>query len=99
MWFKNILLYEMLEPLPDDAANLMAKLAKRAIRPTQKTESTTLGWTSPFGDDNRVFAHALAGCYLLKACKEIRILPPAVVQENLLKRIQEIEATDGRKVF
>lgn len=99
MWFKNILLYEILEPFPCDTEQLGERLAKRAIRPTHKTEKETIGWVSPFGDDSAVFSHSIAGCHLLKACREVRLLPSTVVQENLIKQIKGIENTESRRVF
>lgn len=99
MWFKNILLYEMLEPFPVDSQELMEKLGKRSIRPTHKTEKDTLGWTSPFGDESDVYSHSINGCHLLKACKEERLLPSSVVQDNLLIEIKKIEQLESRKVL
>lgn len=99
MWFKNILLYEILEPFPCDSTQLMERLEKRAIRPTHKTEKETIGWVSPFGDDHEVFSHSIGGCHLLKACKEVRLLPSTVIQENLIKQIKQIEQTEDRKIF
>ena len=99
MWFKNILLYEILEPFPFDAATLNERLAKKSIRPTNKTEMQTLGWISPFGETSEVYSHSIGGCHFLKVCKEVRILPNPVVQEQLAKKLQEIEANESRKVF
>lgn len=98
MWFKNILCYDMLEPMPCNTDILMEKLAHKAIRPTHKTETESLGWVSPFGDDSDVFSHSVGGCHLLKACKEVRILPSTVIQETLLKKVNEIQAQEDRKV-
>ena len=99
MWFKNILLYEILEPFPMDGATLIEKLAKKCIRPTNKTEMQTLGWISPFGDSSDVYSHSVGGCHFLKVCKENRILPTQVIQEHLVKKLQEIEQNESRKVF
>ncbi len=99
MWFKNILLYEMLEPFPFDGVTLMERLAKKSIRPTNKTEMQTMGWISPFGETSEVYSHSIGGCHLLKVCKEVRILPNPVVQEHLAKKLQEIEANESRKVY
>lgn len=99
MWFKNILLYEILEPFPCDSNELMDKLAKKAIRPTHKTEKETMGWVSPFGDESDVYSHSIGGCHLLKACREIRLLPSTVIQDSLVKKIKEIEAGEDRKVM
>ncbi|MBP9721738.1 MAG: recombination-associated protein RdgC [Gammaproteobacteria bacterium] len=99
MWFKNILLYEILEPFPVDTETLMDKLAQKAIRPTSKTEKETNGWVSPFGEASDVFTHSIGGCHLLKACKEVRLLPSPVIQEYLQKKLQEIEQSESRKVF
>ena len=89
----------MLEPFPYETDTLMEKLAEKAIRPTHKTEKETLGWVSPFGDDSDVYSHSISGCHLLKACKEVRLLPSTVVQEHLTLKIKEIEVAEDRKVF
>lgn len=99
MWFKNILLYEMLEPFPFDTNTLIEKLSKRAIRPTSKTEKDTIGWISPFGDDSDIFTHSIGGCHLIKSCKEERLLPSSVVQETLMKEIKKLEESESRKVL
>lgn len=99
MWFKNILLYELLEPFPYDSNELIEKLSKRSIRPTHKTEKDTLGWISPFGEESDVFSHSIGGCHLIKACKEERLLPSSVVQDNLMLELKRIEQLEGRKVL
>lgn len=99
MWFKNILVYEMLEDLKYDTDTLNDELLKRAIRATHKTEKETFGWVSPFGEDSTVFAHSVNNCILLKACREERLLPASVIQETLNKQIKEIENSEARKVF
>ncbi len=97
MLFRNLQLYRITRPLSLDAEALEQRLAAHAARPCGPLEPATYGWAAPL-DGGQSLTHAAAGCTLLCARREERLLPAAVVREELDAKVQDIEAEQGRKV-
>ena len=57
------------------------------------------GWVSPLGDEGEALAHAAEGRILLKLKREERVLPAAVVREQVQAKVDAIESEEGRKVY
>lgn len=95
VWFKNLVLYRLSQPFVESAEAVSAQLDAHRARPCGQLESFSYGWVAPIGSD---LVLAGNGCILIKACKEGRLLPPAVVRETLEEKIAEIEANEGRNV-
>jgi recombination associated protein RdgC len=98
MWFKNLRLYRLLKPfeLPEDL--LDQRLQVKRFRPCGSHEPSTLGWTSPLGRGSDRLVHELAGCVMICARQEDKLLPAAVVSETLEERIDAIETEQARKL-
>ncbi len=97
MLFRNLQLYRITRPLSLDAEALEQRLAAHAARPCGPLEPATYGWAAPL-DGGQALTHAAAGCTLLCARREERLLPAAVVREELDAKVLDIEAEQGRKV-
>jgi recombination associated protein RdgC len=98
MWFRNLLVYRLVETGDLTPERLEAALAERPFRPCTGLEPQSLGWEPPLGRDGTQFTHALNGCVMVCARREERILPGAVVREVLDDRVAEIEAAEARAV-
>ncbi len=98
MWFKNIQLFQMLDPFDYSAEELQHKLEEDAARPCGKIERATYGWTAPMGAMHESLVHAANGCMLIAVRKEEKLLPATVVREHVAERIQNIQQEQDRKV-
>ncbi len=100
MFFKNLLVYRLTQPLTIDAEALQVALYTKRARPTATQEFNTYGFAAPFGKgEDAPLVHVSGGFLLIAARKEERILPGNVVQDAVKEKVEEIEADQGRKVF
>lgn len=99
MWFKNIHLFQLVEPWQLSAQELEEKLLEHQARPCGSIELATFGWCSPFDKVGSTLVHGSNGCLLVAACKEERILPGSVIRDAVQERIAAIEAEQGRTVY
>jgi recombination associated protein RdgC len=99
MLFKNILLYQMVEPFIWDAGKLNDQLTQYAYRACPRSENTSCGWVSPYGPDSDLFAHSLKSFYLIAFCKEEKILPSSVIKEELDKKINAMQQKEERTLY
>lgn len=98
MWFKNLSLFRLVEPLPLTVEALTAQLEQRAFQPCPSHQPSTAGWTPPLGRRARDPVHAVAGRWLLCLRTEEKVLPPIVVNQALAERIALIEDEQRRPV-
>jgi recombination associated protein RdgC len=98
MWFRNLLLYRLLDRKGLSPEHLEKHLAAHPFRPCRGMEPQSLGWEPPLGRTGQLLTHAANGCVLICARREERILPAAVVREALETRVAEIEAAEARTV-
>lgn len=92
MWFKNMQLFQFQHPFRMTAEELEVKLAENTLPPCGRTQLFSYGWVSPFGGQNQTLVHACQGRFMIMAAKEEKILPAAVVNEQLAQKIAELEA-------
>lgn len=99
MWFKNIRAYRLTQPFSLTAEQLGALLAPRSFTPCAKSQALAVGWVPPLEGQSQEMVHAAAGRLLLKMKREEKVLPAAVVREQVRERIAVIESEQGRKVY
>jgi len=97
MWFKNLSLFRFTGALDADPATLTEALAAFAFHPVGSHESRSLGWSPPLPGSEMLY-HGVEGALLLTLRTEEKLLPPAVVREALVERVELIEARDQRQV-
>lgn len=97
MLFRNLQLYRLTRPLKLDAQELEAQLRTHAARPCQPLEPATYGWAPPI-EGGDALTHGAGGCVLLCARREERLLPAAVIREELDAKVLETETNEARKV-
>jgi len=99
MWFKNVRAYRLTSPFDLSPEQLGGKLARRGFTPCASSQAVSMGWVPPLGEESEQLVHAAAGRLLLCMKREERLLPAAVVREQLQEKIAAIEAEQGRKVY
>ncbi|SEM19005.1 recombination-associated protein RdgC [Halomonas caseinilytica] len=98
MWFKHLHLYRLHGAPELDPADLEAALDAQAFRPLGGSEARRLGWCAPAGRAGTQRLHELQGQRLLTALRQERLLPAAVVREELEERVDALETAEGRKL-
>ncbi|PIA74270.1 recombination-associated protein RdgC [Ectopseudomonas toyotomiensis] len=100
MWFRSLLIYRITQAIDLAAEALEVALASKPARPCESQELTTYGFAAPLGKgDDAPLVHAVEGMLLISARKEERMLPGSVVRDALKDKVDEIEATQMRKVY
>ncbi|MDR5865997.1 recombination-associated protein RdgC [Halomonas koreensis] len=98
MWFKHLHLYRLHDAPELETTRLEEALAEQAFRPLGGSEPRRLGWCAPAGRAGSQLVHELQGQRLLTALRQERILPAAVVREEVEERAEAIEHAEGRKL-
>ncbi|KAA0014398.1 recombination-associated protein RdgC [Billgrantia pellis] len=98
MWFKNLHLYRLHDQPQLDAGTLEESLAGQAACLIGRQEARRIGWTQPAGRAGTALLHELQGQRLIAAERQERILPAAVVREEVAERAAEIERQTGLPV-
>lgn len=96
MWFKALRIYQARTPQGWNSDKLEQALAVRPFRSCGSQEESTAGWVSPSG--GKLLVHSQGDHWLLKLKIEEKILPSSVVREQLLERVETLEAEEQRRV-
>ena len=97
MWFKNLQIFQLKDTETFDSNELLAKLPEHPLRDCGSQEEFTFGWL-PLIRNSEQWSVATNQCLLIRAGKEEKVLPTAVVREELETKVAEIELVEGRKV-
>ncbi|MCV6612409.1 MAG: recombination-associated protein RdgC [Amphritea sp.] len=95
MFFKNAIVYRLTAAI---VSNMTDKLAEKPFISCGSQEFSRVGWVPPsdlFEEPHR----SLAGVTLICLQKEEKILPPAVVRQELDAKVKLIESEQARKVY
>ncbi|MGH8117203.1 MAG: recombination-associated protein RdgC, partial [Rhodanobacteraceae bacterium] len=98
MFFRNLTLFRFSASAAKSLADLDAALASHALRPCGPLEIATRGFVSPFGPESDVLSHAVGRATLVTFGTEEKLLPAAVVNVELGKRLRKEAARRGRPV-
>jgi recombination associated protein RdgC len=98
MWFKNLQIYRLTEPFTLTPEALHEALQQRPARECGKLEPETLGWAPPLGRQGQLLTHASGGCIMICAQRNEKVMPAAVVREQLAQKVEMIEEKEQRKV-
>lgn len=98
MWFKNLRLFRLTEDFTLSAEQLDTALAGHAFSPCGKLDLQRMGWVPPLGPEASAYVHAANGCLLVCAKRQEKVLPAAVVNEELEEQARAIEHAEGRPV-
>lgn len=98
MWFRNLRLYRLPAGGSIETSALNEAMQQYSTRPTSGHEAKHLGWTTPGGRKSQLLAHEAQGQHLITMQRQERILPGAVVKEEVEARAEAVEEAEGRKV-
>lgn len=96
MWFKNARLYRFTSEFLLTQEKLAAHLGAHPFTEMTALQESTFGWVPPF-NDSEWYCDEVAGRLFFTAQLQEKILPSGVLNEELLKRVNAIEATEGRR--
>ncbi|WP_348626415.1 recombination-associated protein RdgC [Salinicola sp. CPA57] len=97
MFFKYAILYKVHQAAVA-VEELEAALAEFAFRPVSPREARRVGWTTPAGRSSEIRAHAINGHYLLAMLRQERLLPAAVINDEVDDRCAAREQAEGQPV-
>ena len=95
MFFRNLTLFRFPTSLALD--DLDSQLDPCALKPVGALELSSRGFIPPFGRDGETLSHRIADAIWLSVGSEDKILPGAVVNDLLQRKLAEIEEKEGRR--
>ena len=95
MFFRNLTLFRF--PSSLDFSQLDELLHEMQLKPVGALELSSRGFVSPFGRNEPELSHRIGEALWLTVGGEDKILPSAVVNDLLGKKLAEIEEKEGRK--
>jgi recombination associated protein RdgC len=98
MWFKNIRLYQLNTPIKYQPEALADELSELAFTPCLPSFAESLGWVAPTGVEEGQLVHAANGYMMICLQIEEKILPAAVIKQELDEKIKVIQAEEDRTV-
>ncbi|MFO7593193.1 MAG: recombination-associated protein RdgC [Pseudomonadota bacterium] len=98
MWFKNLYLFRLVQPLTLDHSALHAALERHLFQPVGKAVPFSYGWSMPLGRHGSELCHTVGLYSMICAKKEERLLPSGVLNEQLAQKVEEIEQAESRPV-
>lgn len=95
MFFRNLTIFAF--PTGTKLCELVGGMAECQLKPVGPLELSSRGFISPFGRDSDELTRTIGAATWLTVGGEDRILPAAVINEALAKKLAEIEQAEGRK--
>jgi len=96
MFFRNLTLFRF--PTSLDLSELDTHLAEVKLKPVGPMDLSSRGFVSPFGRDAEALSHRIDDAIWLTVGGEDKLLPAAVVNDLLGKKLAAIEEKEGRKL-
>jgi recombination associated protein RdgC len=98
MWFRNLQLYRLTDGFDFDPESLHQALSTAAFRPCAGLDTHSAGWVPPAGREATELVHASNGRMMVCLRREDRILPAAVIREQVEEKAEAIALAEGRSV-
>ena len=95
MFFRNLVLFRF--PSSLDFSELDAQVAQAPLKPVGPLEMNSRGFINPFGRSEEVATHRADDAIWVSVGGEDKLLPGAVVNDLLARKLDEIEAKEGRR--
>ncbi|MBK9497369.1 MAG: recombination-associated protein RdgC [Xanthomonadales bacterium] len=94
--FRNVVLFRFPLSALAEIEAIESQLETQALRPLGAMEMSTRGFVSPFGRGESQSAHRVGRAVLVTLGGEDKILPAAVVNEELANKLDRIREEEGR---
>jgi len=98
MFFRNLTFFRFPTSLAKTLDDLDARLEENRLKPVGASELMSRGFVSPFGRDEPAMSHRISDAVWITLGGEDRLLPSAVVNDALARKIDEIEQKEGRRL-
>lgn len=98
MFFRNLTFFRFPTSLAKAFDELDARLEDCRLKPVGPSELMSRGFISPFGRDDATLSHRVGDALWIVLGGEDRLLPGAVINDELGKRIAALEEKEGRKL-
>lgn len=99
MWFKQLKIFQLIGNLPQSKSDLAEQLSALLFQSCLPTMPATLGWVPPVPEESEQLVREINGCQMICLQLEEKILPAIVIRQALEQRVNEIAATESRKVY
>src|SRR5690606_5671564 len=94
-FFRNLTLFRFSPSL--DLSHLAEGPAETTLKPVGPLELSSRGFVSPFGRDAEALSHRIGDAIWPTMGGEDRLLPAAVLNDLLARKLAEMEQKEGRK--
>jgi len=98
MWFKNARVYKLSAPLTTDIVALESALADYKFSPCTGQEAVRTGFSFPLHPSIKHYCHQQAQRWFFAIKKQEKVLPAAVINEELHPKIEAAEQEQGRSL-
>ena len=98
MNFKNVAVYRIRTEALPDLPTIEAALREQPFAPCGATEPHRVGWAPALDDEATAYVHSTSGAMLVRLRIQNRLLPAAVVREQLEQQVREVQDKEGRKL-
>ena len=98
MWFKNLRVYRFTQPFELTPEQLDQALQEQAFTPCGSQDVVQYGWVPPLGRHGESLVHAANGYIMVCAKKQEKVLPAAVVNEQVEERAIALSEQEARHV-
>ncbi|MBT4163003.1 MAG: recombination-associated protein RdgC [Gammaproteobacteria bacterium] len=96
MIFKNAHVYRLTQPLTLDSSECEAAFAAKAFAPCSGIRPSSFGWIPPIPENSLV--HEVAGCLLICAKREDKVVPSSALADTLEEKITRLESLEARPI-
>ncbi len=96
MWFKNLRIYQITEPLDLAPEALGRALAEHKFSPCTGQDAVKMGFTYPLHHSIKEYHHQQQHLHLFAVKRQEKVLPAAVINEELQPKIDALEIEKGR---
>src|SRR5690606_12761389 len=98
MFFRNLTFFRFPTTLAKTLDDLDARLEECKLKPVGPSELMSRGFISPFGRDGTAMSHRVGDAIWITLGGEDRLLPSAVINDQLGRKLAEIEEKEGRRL-
>ena len=98
MFFRNLSLFRFNPSLEKSFDSLDDALAEWALKPVGPLEQMSRGFVSPFGRDQPALSHRVGSALWLTLGGEDRLLPSSVINDEVQRKLVQVEQREGRKL-
>jgi len=98
MWFNNLQIYRLTKPFDLTPEALDEQLSEHDFVPCGSQDLTRSGWVPPLGRHGTELVHVTNSCLMICSKLQQKLLPAAVINEQLEQKLIQIEANEVRKL-